>query len=131
MSIKFDYFHIVFPYDDTLSVRGTTIVSGKNRQESPLSLYQPAATLLRFLPRKLNKNLAENEVTYYEIRSSVLCRYISAVERCPHFVKCFDQKLGECKVHVREIQVSLQKKSWKSTLVTADVLVKYDRECLK
>ena len=37
--IKITYLHIVFPYDDTLSVRGTTIVNGKNRQEFPLSLY--------------------------------------------------------------------------------------------
>ena len=62
-----------FPYDDTLSVRGTTIVNGKNRlQEFPLSLYQPDCILLCFLLREVKKkNLTDNEVTYYEIRSSV------------------------------------------------------------
>ena len=43
-------------------------------------------------------------------------------------LKCFEQNLGECKVHAREIQVSLQKKN--STLVTVEVLpVKDHREC--
>ena len=34
VSIKFDYLHIVFPYDDTLSVRGTIIVNGKIARNS-------------------------------------------------------------------------------------------------
>jgi len=80
VSIKFDYLHIVFPYDDTLSVRGTTTVNAKNRlQEFPLSLYQPDCILLCFLLRKVNKNLVDNEVTYYEIRFSVFYRHFSAV----------------------------------------------------
>ena len=49
------------PYDDTLSVRGTTVVNGKNRQEFPLSLYQPDCTLLCFLLRELNKNVLSGE----------------------------------------------------------------------
>ena len=57
VSIKFDYLHIVFLYDDTLSVRGTTIINGKNRlQEFPLSLYQPDCILLCFLLREISKN---------------------------------------------------------------------------
>ena len=35
VSVEFHYLHIVFPYDDTLSDRGTTIVNGKKSPGIP------------------------------------------------------------------------------------------------
>ena len=48
---KSDYLHIVFPYDDTLSVRGTTIVhvNGKNRQELIPSISLSASLYITLL----------------------------------------------------------------------------------
>ena len=54
MSVKFDYLHIVFPYDDTLSDRGTTIVNGK---KSPRILSISLSTSLCFLLREVKKTL--------------------------------------------------------------------------
>ena len=61
MSIKFDYLHIVFPDDDTLSVRGTTVVNEKNFQEFPLSLLTISLNVyyFAFFFAKLKKKLSE------------------------------------------------------------------------
>ena len=70
--MKFDYLHIVFPDDDTLSVQGTTIVNGKNRlQEFPLSLYQPDCILLCFVLREVKKKLNGQRSDLLRKRSSV------------------------------------------------------------
>ena len=70
---------IVFPYDDTLSVRGTTIVNGKNRQQFPLSLYQPLCILLCFLLRELTALFTNMRTLYVQKPPSQLRFWLPSI----------------------------------------------------
>ena len=120
------------PYDDTLSVRGTTVVNGKNRQEFPPSLYQPDCTLLCFLLRELNKNVLSGERSdllrnkvfgfvsiYFSQLFNLVYILLNVSSKSLENAKYMNEKFRRVCKRKAETQHQLQLMYWSSIIVNA------------